>query len=119
MTQLAVNPRSPLQVGPVTANRWSEAVDRNCRIVVVSGQNQDKPYALDILHQEFHNLENQKSFDEAKSLCGGVQRGAVPSPIWIADLDAYQVVTVFGATADPRKNYLNLLRQPAQIWPMT
>ncbi|MCT7980433.1 RAMP superfamily CRISPR-associated protein [Laspinema olomoucense] len=119
VTQLAVNPRSPLQVGQVTSNRWSEAVDRNCRIVVVSGQNQDKPYALNLLHQEFHNLENNKNFDQAKSLCGGVQRGAVPSPIWIADLDAYQVVTVFGATADPRKNYLNLLRQPAQIWPMT
>lgn len=119
VTQLVVNSRSPLQAGPVTANRWSEAVDRNCCIVVVSGQNQDKPYALDILHREFHNLENQREFDLAKSLCGGVKRGATPSPIWIADLDEYQVVTVFGATADPRKHYLNLLKQPAQIWPLT
>ncbi|MGL4500206.1 MAG: hypothetical protein ACRCU2_14165 [Planktothrix sp.] len=69
MTQIAVNPRSPLQVRRVTANCWNEAVDCNCRIVVISGQNSDKPYALDVLHEEFHKLENQKVLNNLK-VCG-------------------------------------------------
>ena len=48
-----------------------------------------------------------------------------PSPVWIADLGDYQVVTVFGATQNPRQKYLANLRQNTdrqnylQIWPLS
>ncbi len=82
-----------------------------------------------MLHKQFHELENQR-FTDAKSLCGGVRRDrypqnnsqvnrdVTPSPIWLADLGKYQVLTVFGATDNPRKNYLQSLGNSAeQIWP--
>jgi CRISPR-associated protein Cmr6 len=54
-----------------------------------------------------------------KFLCGDT---GTPSPVWIADLDDYQVVTVFGATVNPRKSYLEQLRKNADdfgiIWPL-
>jgi len=52
-------------------------------------------------------------------------RKVTPSPMWISDLDKYQVVTVFGATEDPRKKYLKELRDRTspqnyiQLWPFT
>ncbi len=132
ITKQQVNPTQPLALQPVSSHAWREAVARNCRIVVVANspsKNSNKPYALDVLHKQFHELEKQR-FTDAKSLCGGVRRDSysqnnnqvnrdvTPSPIWVADLDEYQVVTVFGATENPRKNYLQSLGNSAeQIWP--
>jgi CRISPR-associated protein Cmr6 len=118
LTQQAINPNSPQSFGRVDRDKWPEAVDANCKIVVCSGrEDSDKPYALATLHR----LGRQGEGRYDRCLCGGVQGGAVPSPVWIADLDDYQVVTVFGATANPRKTYLeNLERRAvgfAQIWP--
>jgi CRISPR-associated protein Cmr6 len=42
-----------------------------------------------------------------------VGREVKPSPVWVADLGDYQIVTVFGATQDPRKRYVDTLKQKA------
>ncbi len=134
---VSVNYRSPKTVVQPTSHSWFEAVDSHCKIIVVRGESDtNKPYSLDLLHQQFHQLENQQ-YTEAKSLCGGVKndrpkingseitRKVTPSPMWISDLDKYQVVTVFGATEDPRKKYLKELRDRTspqnyiQLWPFT
>jgi CRISPR-associated protein Cmr6 len=119
LTKQAINPDSPRSAGQVQRDKWPQAVDANCRIVVCSGEEDfNKPYALATLHRLGRRGEGQ--YD--RCLCGGVQGGAVPSPVWIADLDDYQVVTVFGATVDPRKSYLEQLRKNADdfgiIWPL-
>ncbi|MFS8906258.1 RAMP superfamily CRISPR-associated protein [Synechococcus sp. O70.2] len=119
LTQQAINPNSPQSFGRVDRDKWPEAVDANCKIVVCSGRKDfHKPYALATLHRLGRRGEGQ--YD--RFLCGGVQGGALPSPVWIADLDDYQVVTVFGATADPRKKYLEELKKDADdfqvIWPL-
>jgi CRISPR-associated protein Cmr6 len=119
LTQQAINPNSPQSFGRVDRDKWPEAVDANCRIVVCSGEEDfHKPYALATLHR----LGRQGEGRYDRCLCGGVQGGAVPSPVWIADLDDYQVVTVFGATVNPRKSYLEQLRKNADdfgiIWPL-
>jgi len=100
----------------VTQQNWSESADANCRIIVCAG-NEDfgKPYALATLHR----LGRQDGETYDKFLCGGVQGGVVPSPVWIADLGDYQVVTVIGATQDPRKNYLQELREKADQFAQT
>ncbi|MFS8902055.1 RAMP superfamily CRISPR-associated protein [Synechococcus sp. H60.2] len=116
LTKQAINPNSPRSVGQVDRDKWPQAVDANCQIVVCSGEEEfNKPYALATLHR----LGRQGEGRYDKFLCGGVQ---VPSPVWIADLGDYQVVTVFGATADPRKMYLDELKGSADgfgvIWPL-
>ncbi|MEN9233459.1 MAG: hypothetical protein Q6J74_05145, partial [Gloeomargarita sp. DG02_1_bins_92] len=74
---------------------------------------------LSVLHQLGYQGEGR--YD--KFLCGVVQGGAVPSPVWIADFDGYELVTVFGATQDPRRQYLKELelkekaKDFMQIWP--
>jgi CRISPR-associated protein Cmr6 len=137
LTFIPINANLPRAINPVTPYTWFEAVDRNCKIVVVTGEDSEtKVYALDILHEYFHQLENE-SYTKAKNLCGGVnkdeykdkdqkiKRNVIPSPIWIADLGNYQVVTVFGATQNPRKTYLDELRSHpsrknyVQIWPIS
>ena len=119
LTQQAINPNSPQSFGRVDRDKWPEAVDANCKIVVCSGRKDfHKPYALATLHR----LGRQGEGRYDRCLCGGVQGGAVPSPVWIADLDDYQVVTVFGATVDPRRKYLDELKRGADdfqvIWPL-
>jgi CRISPR-associated protein Cmr6 len=119
LSEQALDPRNPCSFDQVAKERWPQAVDRNCQIVVCSGKEEfKKPYALAILHQ----LGRQGEGRYDKFLCGGVQGGVVPSPVWIANLDDYQVVTVFGATVDPRKSYLEQLRKNADdfgiIWPL-
>jgi len=107
-----VNGRSPLTVGTVTQQEWREVADTNCRIVVCSGERDfDKPYALAVLHSS--QLKQNGNYDG--NLCG---RTAKPSPVWIADLDDYQVVTVFGATQNPRQKYLATLQNFVQLWPL-
>jgi CRISPR-associated protein Cmr6 len=96
-----------------------EAIDANCRIIVCSGEADfDKPYALSMLHSPHFKPNNVYDVN----LCGQVTGKVKPSSVWIADLGDYQVVTVFGATQDPRKSYLQKLQnkasQYAQIFPI-
>ncbi len=110
LTQQSINPQNLLKVGEVNRENWQEVVDGNCRIVVCSGDsNSNKPFALDVLHDRAFYYNN----DYDGFLCGKVRGGVKPSPVWIADLDDFQVVTVFGATVDPRKKYLRELRDRA------
>lgn len=96
-------------------NQWTEAIDANCRIIVCSGEEDfAKPYALAVLHNQ--DLKFNGNYDG--NLCGKVGREVKPSPIWIADLYKYQVVTVFGAEVDPRKKYLETLHNSLQIFPL-
>lgn len=147
-----------LSVGKLTTHSWAEAIDTRCRILVVSGVEDIKPYALAVLHDQFHQLENEseqlkkeseqlkinnrvgefkqkfraskEKLSEAKSLCGGAKkdkirvgpkladRGAIPSPIWIIDFESYQIVTIFGATQNPREKYFESLKDTVQIFPL-
>jgi CRISPR-associated protein Cmr6 len=102
------NDRQLRSCGTVNSFTWFEALDINAKIIVVSNKDDDnKGYALETLHEYFHKLETA-NYSEAKNLCGGVKkdypfpnkntkREVIPSPVWIADLGNYQVVTVFGA----------------------
>ena len=111
---------------PPNSNQWQETIDRHCRIVIVAGSSphEQKNYALDLLHQHFHRYESSDK-TKAKNLCGGTtkdfimvnqkrtDRKAIPSPIWIVDFGDFEVVTIFGATASPRKEYLQDLIKSA------
>ena len=116
----AGNPRSPRTNGTVKRGQWQEAIDANCRIAVCTGRAKGpKPYALALLHDERFYFRG----DYDGYLCGQVRGSNVmPSPVWIADLDDYQVVTAFGATQDPRRSYLQALQSEAshyaQVWPL-
>lgn len=113
IAERALNPKQPLAVGRVSRDRWTEAVDANCRIIVCTGEEDfGKPYALALLHSRDFKVQNkQGNLDYDGNLCGQVQGGVKPSPVWIADLDNYQVVTIFGATQDPRSRYLQELQR--------
>jgi CRISPR-associated protein Cmr6 len=120
------NYRQLRNCGMVNSFTWTEALDINAKIIVVSNKDdENKGYALETLHKYFHQLENP-NYSDAKNLCGGVKkdfpngikREVIPSPIWIADLGDYQVVTVFGANADPRQKYLETLQNKVQIFPL-
>ncbi|OLP17433.1 type III-B CRISPR module RAMP protein Cmr6 [Leptolyngbya sp. 'hensonii'] len=123
LTNQSLNPNQPRALGEVRRDKWTEAVDANCRIVVCTGKsNFSKPYALAVLHSE--ELKKNGNYDP--DLCGAVLGAKVkPSPVWIADLGDYQVVTVFGATQNPRQQYLRELQSQtsrqnhAQIWGLT
>lgn len=135
------------------SHEWVEAIDSLCSILVVKElDNETKPTVLSILHEQFHALENQGDLYNAKNLCGHTEkdqippldqrpsnrpvtkkdkaqqkeRGATPSPIWVSDLNGrYQVVTIFGCSQDPRKQFLKNLKEDlpnqcwAEIWPLT
>ncbi|GAB4335183.1 MAG: hypothetical protein OHK0047_24270 [Leptolyngbyaceae cyanobacterium] len=126
------NPQQPRVIGQVRKDLWSEVIDRNCRIIVCSGAERlDKPYALAVLHSEEFKLEVigkdgqpkvkdgqvEKKYDP--DLCGQVLGRVKPSPVWISNLGKYQVVTIFGATENPRKKYLESLQGALQIFPLT
>lgn len=119
------NYRQLKNCGIVNSFTWTEAIDINAKIIVVRNDNSNKGYALNTLHQHFHQLENT-NYTEAKNLCGGVKkdsrnqvkREVIPSPVWIADLGDYQVVTVFGANENPRRKYLETLQNKVQIFPL-
>jgi CRISPR-associated protein Cmr6 len=120
LTKLNINSQSPITIGQVRPDTWHEAIDSNCRIVICAGAfNNDKPYALSVLHDP----QFKQGQDYNGNLCGKVRQGVKPSPVWIADLENYQVVTVFGATQNPRQKYLQELRrtaeQYAQIFPLS
>ena len=44
-----------------------------------------------------------------------IERKAIPSPIWIADLEAVQVITIFGVTQNPRRDFLQQLRNAETV----
>ncbi|UAJ74643.1 hypothetical protein IQE94_17800 (plasmid) [Synechocystis sp. PCC 7339] len=128
-------------------HQWLECADSNCQIFIVPNSNKDgnKSYALSQLNQKFHQLDDEISslkkekkyneskqiYSELKNLCGGVQtdkitingqekeRKVIPSPIWIRSLGRYDVVTVFGATASPRSDYLQSLKGAIQVFPLS
>lgn len=109
---------SPLSFSQPSDRHWSDAVDKHCRIIVCSGEEQHgKPYALAVLHSD--DLKIGQNYNG--NLCGQTKQPVKPSPVWIADLEDYQVVTVFGATASPRSQYLQKLKQKSdqyyQIFP--
>ncbi|WP_218079711.1 RAMP superfamily CRISPR-associated protein [Anthocerotibacter panamensis] len=82
--------------------------------------------------QEKSELDQQVSthLTRGKNLCGGTEtdyptsgdsRNAIPSPVWIADYQDFQLVLVFGATKDPRSTYLKVLLENSErsikLWP--
>lgn len=104
----------------------------------------EKSQALRVLHDLVHpwlkiyedkkksekDAEKREAFEaltEAKNRCGhtdtdypnGKKREATPSPIWIADHGNYQVVTVFGATQNPRRQFVEALQGATRIFPLT
>jgi CRISPR-associated protein Cmr6 len=95
-----------------TQDTWSEVIDSHCRIILCEGNSSNhKPFALSVLHDN----ELKRNGDYDGFLCGTVRGGQVkPSPIWIVDGDDYQIVTIFGATVDPRKRYLQKLQEQSQ-----
>jgi CRISPR-associated protein Cmr6 len=111
----------PLPVIRPTNQDWEQAIDQHCQIVVCQGDEDfNKPYALAILHHDDFKVErknNQKDYN--CNLCG---KAGKASPVWIADLGNYQVVTVFGATVEPRNQYLEKLEKKAKkycpLWPI-
>ncbi|XFA73280.1 RAMP superfamily CRISPR-associated protein [Thermosynechococcaceae cyanobacterium Okahandja] len=124
LTQQPLFPAEKLRGGAPTRERWQEAVDRHCKIIVCSGEEEfDKPFALAVLHSPEFKIRNRRDqLDYDGRLCGSVQPQVQPSPVWIADLGEYQVVTVFGATQPPRNQYLDELKRRAreyyQLWPL-
>ncbi|MCW6036927.1 type III-B CRISPR module RAMP protein Cmr6 [Spirulina subsalsa FACHB-351] len=97
---------------PVSQQNWTDAVDANCEIIICNGKDKnDKPYALSILHSPQLKIQQGPRQDYDGNLCGKVAGGVKPSPVWIADLGDYQVVTVFGANQNPRRQYLEELKR--------
>lgn len=106
--------------GQVSDDSWFEVVDNNCRIVVCTGSEEfEKPYALSVLHEPQFKQRNQKGeLVYNPNLCGTTRPIVRPSPIWISDLGNYQVVTIFGATQNPRARYLAALQGKINIFPL-
>lgn len=104
LTAENINPRSP---NPVTS-QFREFVGRDCTIVVCSGDSSsEKPFALDILHR----LAFRGNGKYDPELCG--DSNGNPSPIWVADLEEYQVVTVYGIRSAKHQKFLTTLRKSA------
>jgi CRISPR-associated protein Cmr6 len=124
LTGHSINPSS-LPSRPIPKGQWQDIANTNCSIIVCSGDGDNgKPYALATLHSDDFKLEKTRNgkielvYDP--DLCG---KTGDRSPVWIADHGHYQVVTVFGATQNPRKEYLETLEKNAaeyqQIFPFT
>lgn len=120
LSKTPINHTSPMALASTTKSVWSEAVDSNCKIFVCTGGEQfSKPYALSTLHSD--DFKDRGAYNP--NLCGTVRANpAKSSPVWVCNPEnKYQVVTVFGATQDPRKAFVKkLMEQGAiQIFPMT
>lgn len=117
-------PSSPPEAShnrPIRKYRWQDVLDENCKIFVCTGDSDNgKPYALAVLHSDDLKITKMKNGKEIlvydPDLCG---KAGDRSPIWIKDLGHYQVVTIFGATQNPRKKYLESLQDAMQIFPLT
>ncbi|MFN6235880.1 type III-B CRISPR module RAMP protein Cmr6, partial [Microcystis sp.] len=98
ISETNINTNNLRTVDQVSQNQWIDAADSNCQIFVCAGNEQrGKPHALAILHSDTLKItgkNGQREYDG--NLCGKVSGGAKPSPVWIADLGNYQIVTVFG-----------------------
>jgi len=119
LSKTTINPNQPYAVRIDGSMQWTEAIDRNCHIAVCSGSGRyGKPFALATLHDQAFKVNN--NYDG--NLCGSVKPVVKPSPVWIANHDDYQVVTVFGSTSDPRQKFLRKLKEDAtsyqQLWPL-
>ncbi|MBD2576997.1 RAMP superfamily CRISPR-associated protein [Oscillatoria sp. FACHB-1406] len=121
VTEIPLDYHNPKLVGRVTEEKWLNAVDGYCKIIICTGNSDNhKPYALSVLHcNSFKvNADSKNDNDSQRTLkkiydgnlCGQVKKPVKPSPVWIADLGDYQVVTVFGANVNPRDRYLQELR---------
>jgi CRISPR-associated protein Cmr6 len=109
LANMTINPHDLINAGDVTRNQWYETADLNCKIFAFRGNSTGrKTHALQLLH------ENKDT-----CLCGSTSK---PSPVWIADAENenYQIVTVFGATHDPRKAFVKKLQDQGavQIFPI-
>jgi CRISPR-associated protein Cmr6 len=118
VTGQSINPQQLRICAEPTQPRWTEAVDTHCQILITQRDAEgNKPYALAKLHQLGRRGEQYDRF-----LCGGVgrDRDVIPSPVWIADFDGYEAVTVFGATADPRRRFVEELKREGaiQVFPL-
>ena len=91
---------------------WVDAADRNCRIYVCEGRARgEKPFALSVLHDP--DFKRNGQYDT--HLCGSSR--PLPSPVWISGPEkGLQVVTVFGATANPRKTFVEELLARSGRW---
>lgn len=126
VTGTNINSNNLRIAGQVYQSNWIDAADSNCQIFVCAGNEQrGKPHALAILHSDTLKItgkNGQREYDG--NLCGKVSGGAKPSPVWIADLGDYQIVTVFGANLNPRQEFIRQLRSNtspqnfAQIFPL-
>ncbi|AFY74781.1 uncharacterized protein predicted to be involved in DNA repair (RAMP superfamily) [Synechococcus sp. PCC 7502] len=105
----------------ISGDHWREAVDKNCKIVLCGGdEDYGKPYALSVLHSKQLKVKDRRGEETYDgNLCGIVGKEVKPSPVWIASIGEYQVVTVFGATEDPRKAFISKLKGAIQIFPFT
>lgn len=117
---------------PIRRDQWQDIVNANCEIAVCSGSGENgKPFALSVLHSDSLKIPKMKNgekvLDNGKEilrynpeLCG---KTGDRSPVWIKHLGNYQVVTVFGANQNPRKNYLETLKNQSDkyqtIFPLT
>ncbi|MFY7932828.1 MAG: type III-B CRISPR module RAMP protein Cmr6, partial [Microcystis aeruginosa] len=108
ISETNINTNNLRTVDQVSQNQWIDAADSNCQIFVCAGNEQrGKPHALAILHSDTLKItgkNGQREYDG--NLCGKVSGGAKPSPVWIADLGNYQIVTVFGANLNPRQEFI-------------
>ena len=102
---------------------FQEAIDDNSTIIVCSGKRKHgKPYSLSILHDQklkIRDSHNELSYNSR--LCGS---GGNPSPVWISvPNESLQVVTVFGASRQPRSRFIEMLQANTTpdnfkiIWP--
>lgn len=98
--------RQPRTITTPTKTNWAEIIDTHCRIICVTGQEENaKPFALAKLHQL-----GRKNNNYDPNLCGATDK---PSPVWIAQVGSLQVVTIFGwsnETSNPRHQYLEQLQ---------
>ncbi|HEY9705792.1 MAG TPA: type III-B CRISPR module RAMP protein Cmr6, partial [Allocoleopsis sp.] len=114
LTGEKINYQQLKEVQQVTKEQWAEAADKNCQIVICKGKEKfGKPFALSILHDEKFKVRG----DYDGNLCGRVRGNVKPSPVWIADLGKYQIVTIFGANMNPRKEYLKELKDHIKVFP--
>lgn len=112
----ATRPNFQQPTNQPTQDQWSEVADRHCVILVFQGQvRNNKSHALAVLHS--NQFKCNGNYD--RFLCGST---AMPSPVWIANIEDknYQVVTVFGAVAEPRRGFVEKLKEQGaiQVFPL-
>ncbi|QUS62543.1 RAMP superfamily CRISPR-associated protein [Synechocystis sp. PCC 7338] len=121
ISSVMINANQLQSTGRVNQQNWQDAADTNCKIVIVSGsESHGKCFALAQLHSDQFKVQRGGKLDYDGNLCGQVRGGVKPSPVWIADVgEDYQVVTIFGATASPRLDYLRSLKGAIQVFPLS